>query len=77
MGLGWKELVILLVIVVLIFGTKKLANLGKDLGGAVGGFKKGLKDGEDAARLGNEADGDKPADPAKSPADSRNGDGQG
>ena len=36
---------IVLVIVVLIFGTKKLANLGKDLGSAVKGFKDGMKDG--------------------------------
>ncbi|HEY3433176.1 MAG TPA: Sec-independent protein translocase subunit TatA [Rhodocyclaceae bacterium] len=36
---------IVLVIVVLIFGTKKLANVGKDLGSAVKGFKDGMKDG--------------------------------
>lgn len=56
MGLGWKELLIILVIVILIFGTKKLANMGKDLGGAVGSFKKGLKDGnEDAEKLNNDS----------------------
>ncbi len=55
MGLGWKELLIILVIVLLIFGTKKLTNIGKDLGGAVGNFKKGLKDGnEDAEKLNND-----------------------
>ena len=36
--------VIVLIIVVLVFGTKKLRNVGKDLGGAVHDFKKGLKD---------------------------------
>lgn len=36
---------IVLVIVVLVFGTKKLKNLGSDLGGAVKGFKDGMKDG--------------------------------
>jgi len=36
---------IVLVIVLLIFGTKKLKNLGSDLGGAVKGFKDGMKDG--------------------------------
>lgn len=40
----WHWLVVLL-IVVLVFGTKKLKNIGSDLGGAVKGFKDGLKDG--------------------------------
>ena len=40
----WHWLVVLL-IVVLVFGTKKLKNMGQDLGGAVKGFKEGMKDG--------------------------------
>lgn len=45
----WHWLVVLL-IVVMIFGTKKLKNIGTDLGGAVKGFKEGMKDGStDAA----------------------------
>jgi sec-independent protein translocase protein TatA len=40
MGFGWQELLIILVIVALIFGTKKLRNIGSDLGGAVKGFKE-------------------------------------
>ena len=40
----WHWLVVLL-IVVLVFGTKKLKNIGADLGGAVKGFKDGVKDG--------------------------------
>lgn len=40
----WHWLIVLLV-VVLIFGTKKLKNLGSDLGGAVKGFKDGVKGG--------------------------------
>jgi sec-independent protein translocase protein TatA len=40
----WHWLIVLLV-VVLIFGTKKLKNMGSDLGGAVKGFKDGMKDG--------------------------------
>ena len=40
----WHWLVVLL-IVVLVFGTKKLKNIGTDLGGAVKGFKDGIKDG--------------------------------
>ena len=49
---GWRELVIVLVIVLLIFGTKRLKNIGSDLGDAVRGFKKGM----------NGDEGDKPAD---------------
>ena len=40
---------IVLLIVVLVFGTKKLKNIGTDLGGAVKGFKDGIKDGGTAA----------------------------
>ena len=40
----WHWLIVLL-IVVLVFGTKKLKNIGQDLGGAVKGFKDGMKDG--------------------------------
>jgi sec-independent protein translocase protein TatA len=43
----WHWLIVLLV-VVLIFGTKKLKNIGADLGGAVKGFKDGVKSGGDA-----------------------------
>jgi sec-independent protein translocase protein TatA len=42
----WHWLVVL-VIVMLVFGTKKLRNMGSDLGGAVKGFKDGMKSGED------------------------------
>jgi sec-independent protein translocase protein TatA len=40
----WHWLIVLLIIV-LIFGTKKLKNIGSDLGGAVKGFKEGVRDG--------------------------------
>jgi sec-independent protein translocase protein TatA len=43
----WHWLIVL-IIVLLIFGTKKLRNLGSDLGGAVKGFKDGIKDANDA-----------------------------
>jgi len=48
----WHWLIVLLVIV-LIFGTSKLRNMGKDLGGAIKGFKEGMAEGS--------------ADPAKAP----------
>lgn len=44
----WHWLIVLL-IVVLVFGTKKLKNIGSDLGGAVKGFKDGMKEGGTAA----------------------------
>lgn len=40
--------IVVLVIVVLVFGTKKLRNLGEDVGGAVRGFKEGMKSGDAA-----------------------------
>ena len=40
----WHWLIVLLIIV-LVFGTKKLKNIGSDLGGAVKGFKDGMKEG--------------------------------
>jgi sec-independent protein translocase protein TatA len=43
----WHWLIVLL-IVMLVFGTKKLRNMGADLGGAVKGFKDGMKSGDDA-----------------------------
>jgi sec-independent protein translocase protein TatA len=46
MGISTTHLIIFLVIIVLIFGTKKLKNIGSDLGSAVKGFKDGMKAGE-------------------------------
>lgn len=48
----WHWLIVLL-IVLLIFGTKKLRNMGADLGGAVRGFKEGMK-GEDEKKASGE-----------------------
>lgn len=45
-GISIWQLLIILAIIVLLFGTKKLRNLGGDLGSAVKGFKKAVKDGE-------------------------------
>lgn len=47
MGISLWQLLIVLVIVLLLFGTKKLRNLGSDLGGAVRGFKSAVGDGAD------------------------------
>jgi sec-independent protein translocase protein TatA len=59
-GLSIWHWLIVLVVVVLIFGTKKLRNIGQDLGGAVKGFKEGIKGAED------EADATKAAEDAPS-----------
>jgi sec-independent protein translocase protein TatA len=50
----WHWLIVL-VIVVLVFGTKKLKNIGSDLGGAVKGFKDGVRDGGATAAEANAA----------------------
>ncbi|HOP21411.1 MAG TPA: Sec-independent protein translocase subunit TatA [Gammaproteobacteria bacterium] len=50
-GISWYQLLIVLVIVILVFGTKKLKNVGSDLGEAVKGFKKGIKDEDDKPEL--------------------------
>ena len=50
-GLSLWHWLIVLVIVVLVFGTKRLKNVGQDLGEAVKGFKKGMNDHEDQAKL--------------------------
>ena len=52
----WHWLIVLL-IVMLVFGTKKLRNIGEDLGGAVKGFKQGMREAEAE---------NKPADPSSS-----------
>lgn len=44
--IGIQELLIILVIVVLLFGTKKLRNIGSDLGGAIKNFRESMHDGE-------------------------------
>lgn len=63
MGFGWQELLIILVIVALIFGTKKLKNIGSDLGGAVKGFKDSMS--------GDSSDKDKPADSPEGKSDKK------
>jgi sec-independent protein translocase protein TatA len=45
-GISIWQLLIILVIVLLLFGTKKLKNIGQDLGGAVKGFRSAMGDGE-------------------------------
>lgn len=44
--LDWKHWIIILVVVVLVFGTKKLKNLGTDVGESIKGFRKAMNDDE-------------------------------
>lgn len=57
MGISVTQLLIILVIVLLLFGTKRLKNLGSDLGGAIKGFKKAVKDGSDEEKKLDEQEG--------------------
>lgn len=54
-GIGIWQLLIILLIVFMLFGTKKLRNLGSDLGGALKGFKTAIKD-EEAPAVSDEAE---------------------
>jgi sec-independent protein translocase protein TatA len=47
MGIGFRELLVILLIALVLFGAKKLKTVGTDLGAAVRGFKKAMNDGED------------------------------
>jgi sec-independent protein translocase protein TatA len=71
MGFGWQELLIILVIVALIFGTKKLRNLGSDLGGAVKGFKDSVSN-ENSEQKPEEEQPEQVSDEANNPAPSDN-----
>jgi sec-independent protein translocase protein TatA len=53
MGIGWVELLIILGIVLVIFGAKRLKTLGGDLGGAIKSFKQSMKDEEDKDKPGS------------------------
>ena len=60
-GIGIWQLLIILAIVLLLFGTKRLKNLGGDLGGAIKGFKKAVSDDEQK-NLGDETKTDNTAE---------------
>jgi len=66
-GISIWQLLIVLLIVILIFGTKRLKGMGKDLGGAVKGFKEGITD---------ESDKQEDADQQKTSAEDTNGDSE-
>ncbi len=55
MGFGITELIIVLVIVILLFGTKKLRGLGSDLGGALKSFRGAMKDDDEPDKMTKES----------------------
>jgi len=57
MGISVTQLLIVLVIVVVLFGTKRLRNIGGDLGGAIKGFRSAVKDGSEEQTI-EDKDGD-------------------
>lgn len=48
MGISVTQLMIILAIIILLFGTKRLSNIGSDLGGAIKGFRSAVKEGDEA-----------------------------
>ena len=62
-GISWPQLLIVLVIVLAIFGTKRFRSLGSDLGNAVKGFRSAMTDAEEAKeQLNQEKNEDKSED---------------
>ena len=61
MGIGIQELLVVLVIVLLLFGTKKLRNLGGDLGTAIRSFRSAMSEGEED-KSGRTIEGEAPAE---------------
>lgn len=55
-GISWPQILVVLVIVLLIFGTKRIRNIGSDLGGAIREFRKGVGESDDESK--DEASGD-------------------
>ena len=58
MGIGIWELVLLFLIVLLIFGTKRLRNIGGDLGGAIKSFRSAMNESEEKPEKGQTLDGE-------------------
>ena len=58
MGIGIWELVLLFLIVLLLFGTKRLRNIGSDLGGAIKSFRSAMTESEEKPEAGRTIDGE-------------------
>lgn len=55
MGIGIKELLVILVVVLIVFGTKRLRNVGSDLGAAIKGFRKSMNEEEQDPALSDKS----------------------
>lgn len=70
MGMSVTQLLIILVIVIVLFGTKRLRNIGSDLGGAIKSFRSAVKEGEEDKQLADDdSSSDKPKEKAPSEQD--------
>jgi sec-independent protein translocase protein TatA len=56
MGISVWQVLIILAIVLVLFGAKRLRNVGSDLGGAIKGFRQSMREGEDEAKAGQALD---------------------
>ncbi|QOC22317.1 twin-arginine translocase TatA/TatE family subunit [Wenzhouxiangella sp. AB-CW3] len=63
-NIGWFQILVILLIVLLIFGTKRIRNLGSDLGGAIREFRKGVS--EDDSSNGEDDESDESPEPESS-----------
>ena len=73
MGIGFKELLIILAIALLLFGAKRLRTIGSDLGSAVKGFKKAMDDEDDKEGRKLTAPDEKDADFDSTPTSGKTG----
>lgn len=71
-NIGWFQILVVLLIVLLIFGTKRIRNLGSDLGGAIREFRKGVSDDDDDD--GSSSRTDSQPDSADKPSSRSSGD---
>lgn len=65
---GWKELLIILLIVLLVFGARRLKTIGAELAGAIRAFRRTLNDGDKNYAASNRAERVKSIDTTKPPA---------
>lgn len=73
-GISWPQILVVLVIVLLIFGTKRIRNIGSDLGGAIREFRKGVGESDDDSDDGDRARGRSESDDSnKGSSSSRDG----